>query len=472
MLALELVEERALLRAGELGRERAARASRNHAPWRARSPSASPRASELLGRVGRGWFEDLEARVAVGLDTPDQALVREVDQAVDDVHAELAGRPADRLGRVEVDPPSKTDRRSSSRRCPLVEEVVAPGDGAAERLLALGQVARAGGEERQLVLEPRPHRVRREELDPGRRELDGQRHAVQPRGDRRDRRRVLVRDPEIGPDGDRAGDEQPDRLERGEGRDVDRALLGRQARQLQRRELAQVRRRRQPRDRVLLLARDAERRRATSRATDRPGASRRRSAMTGPASSTCSKLSRTSRTCLPAATPAGPSSALRAPVSASPMPTRSGTRRGPARGPSRGHEEDPVGVALGRVRRDLQREPRLAGPARAGERDEPVGREQAPASASSRSRPTNDVSWVGRLLGRASSERSGGNSIRSPSATTWHSGCGSRRSLRRWLPSPRSEIPSPRSGVDEDRDRRPTRRSGRHGPPRRCGPPG
>ena len=39
---------------------------------------------------------------------------------------------------------------------------------------------------------------------------------------------------------------------------------------------------------------------------------------------------------------------------------------------------------------------------------------------SSCSRPTNDVSWSGRLPGNASSDRSGGNSRPSPGAQSWN----------------------------------------------------
>ena len=63
-----------------------------------------------------------------------------------------------------------------------------------------------------------------------------------------------------------------------------------------------------------------------------------------------------------------------------------------------------------------------------------------PAAATSPSRPTNDVSWVGRLTRRPSSERIGGNSVRSPSATSWNRCCGSRRSLRRCGPRSRKAM--------------------------------
>ena len=51
-------------------------------------------------------------------------------------------------------PPANTDSRSSRRRAAVVEQVVAPGDRAAQGLLALGQVARARRQDVEVVLEP------------------------------------------------------------------------------------------------------------------------------------------------------------------------------------------------------------------------------------------------------------------------------------------------------------------------------
>ena len=73
------------------------------------------------------------------------------------------------------------------------------------------------------------------------------------------------------------------------------------------------------------------------------------------------------------------------------------------------------------------------------------------ASASSSSRPMNVVSWVGRLFGRASSERSGGNVACSPSASTWKMRTGAPRSLSRC--SPRSRRVRPSTGLSPYRSR-------------------
>jgi hypothetical protein len=62
------------------------------------------------------------------------------------------------------------------------------------------------------VLQPRQHGLGRQQLDPSGREFDREREPVEPRGDLRDRRRVVVRDDEIGFDRDRTLNEQRDGL--------------------------------------------------------------------------------------------------------------------------------------------------------------------------------------------------------------------------------------------------------------------
>ena len=71
------------------------------------------------------------------------------------------------------------------------QELVAPVDGVAQRLLADGQVAAAAGEQIETALEARPDLRRREDPDPRRRQLDRQRQAVETGADLGDRRRIL-----------------------------------------------------------------------------------------------------------------------------------------------------------------------------------------------------------------------------------------------------------------------------------------
>ena len=79
-----------------------------------------------------------------------------------------------------------------------------------------------------------------------------------------------------------------------------------------------------------------------------------------------------------------------------------------------------------------------------GERHEPVRGEEArrPPPAPARARRTRSAASAGCSDGRRASAAAG-TRARSPSATTWYSGCGSRRSLSRWLPEAAQRRPRP-----------------------------
>ena len=138
---------------------------------------------------------------------------------------ELGRRAADRLGGLEVAAAGEDRQPIEQPPAAVVEQVVAPGDRAAQRLLAGRQVARAGGQDVELLLEPGEDRLGRQELDPRGGELDRERHAVQAGADRGDRRGVLVGDREAGPDRDGPLDEQPDGRVLAEGDGIDGARL-------------------------------------------------------------------------------------------------------------------------------------------------------------------------------------------------------------------------------------------------------
>ena len=114
-----------------------------------------------------------------------------------------------------LEPRAAHEHRQAGEQRPLrlFEHVVAPRDRAAQGLLALGEVAGAAGEQSETVLEPAEHRLRREDSDARRRQLDGQRQAVEAHADLRHGRRVLVGHVEVGLHGARALDEQRDGLE-------------------------------------------------------------------------------------------------------------------------------------------------------------------------------------------------------------------------------------------------------------------
>jgi hypothetical protein len=73
-----------------------------------------------------------------------------------------------RLDGVEVRAPGE-DRQPPKQRLLLGrQEIVAPGDGVAQRALSPRGVPRATREQRQALLEPRQHRLRRQDAHPGR----------------------------------------------------------------------------------------------------------------------------------------------------------------------------------------------------------------------------------------------------------------------------------------------------------------
>ena len=131
---------------------------------------------------------------------------------------------------------------------------------------------------------------------------------------------------------------------------------------------------------------------------------------------------------------------------------------------SSGDEEDAVREV---VRRPWPRAGARAGscPSRPGRSASAAGSwpSRPAASSSSASRPTNVVSWVGRLFGRASSDRRAGKSAGSPSALTWTSRTGARRSLSRCSPRSRSVTPSTGWSTSRSRVSAPRPGSGRRG---------
>ena len=107
--------------------------------------------------------------------------------------------------------------------------------------------------------------------------------------------------------------------------------------------------------------------------------------------------------------------------------TACGTSRASASGAS-STNQTPSGIFVQHVGRDLQREPRLAEAAHPDERQQRASCRAARAtSASSRSRPTNEVTCCGRLFGVASSERSAGKSCRRSGCSDLVDALGARR---------------------------------------------
>src|SRR5206468_9709123 len=177
MVALEPAEPASLVVAGQLRgqrlREHYERLRVASFDLRSLAGFGQPLGGELPDRV-----EHPEPRLTVDLLDPDQALVGEGHEAVEDLDAvELAGRPADRLRAVDLAPADEHAQPGEQPALAGGQEVVTPGDRAAERLLSLGEIARASRQDAELVLQSFEDRIWREELDPRRGELDRERHA-------------------------------------------------------------------------------------------------------------------------------------------------------------------------------------------------------------------------------------------------------------------------------------------------------
>ncbi len=262
MVALQAVQRCALLGALQERRQALGQVEEDAGVPLPRGVGVAGCFEELRGELA-DRLEHGEARLPGFLGAADQALVDERGQALEDVDGRPVARTGHGLGHVEV-PAAPEDRQASKQPAlGLVQEVAAPGDRAPQRPLAVGQVAGGRGQQAQLPLQALEDLLGREELHAGGRQLDRERHAVEPGADAGHGRRVLVGDVEVRANGDGAGDEEADGLVLLERRRVRVAQAGREVLQLDAREPAGVGRRGQARHHVLLLARDAERRRGS-----------------------------------------------------------------------------------------------------------------------------------------------------------------------------------------------------------------
>jgi len=92
------------------------------------------------------------------------------------------------------------------------QQLERPVDRSPQRLVPCHDTAAASGEPRETVLQPAGQLRRGHRRHPRRRQLDRQRHPIQPPHHRRHRRRVLDRHLKPGPDRGRALGKQPHRL--------------------------------------------------------------------------------------------------------------------------------------------------------------------------------------------------------------------------------------------------------------------
>ena len=140
---------------------------------------------------------------------------RLVDQPRQQVEHGLVARevgPADRFARVEVEAVSEDAQPPEEHPLGLAKEVVAPVDRRAERPLTRQGRAAPAGQDPEAVLEAGEEVVESEDVDPGGRELDRQRDAIEPATDTRDHLGVVIGQGEAGPLSRRAVAEQLDRF--------------------------------------------------------------------------------------------------------------------------------------------------------------------------------------------------------------------------------------------------------------------
>jgi hypothetical protein len=94
------------------------------------------------------------------------------------------------LGCVEIEAPREDRQPREQHLLLFAEECIAPFDGRAKRPLSFGQIARASGEQVEVMLEPVEHLPRRQHLNAHSGELERKWEPVEAAGDRGD---VLVR---------------------------------------------------------------------------------------------------------------------------------------------------------------------------------------------------------------------------------------------------------------------------------------
>ena len=115
-----------------------------------------------------------------------------------------------------VAPPAKTAKRAKHACSSSLEQLVAPVDRRAQRLLARGRVARARAERAERRVQAFGDLAGRQQPAARGRQLDRQRQPVDAPADLRDRRGVAVVELEVGIVGSRALAEQRDGVDAGQ----------------------------------------------------------------------------------------------------------------------------------------------------------------------------------------------------------------------------------------------------------------
>ena len=167
------------------------------------------RLDQALGGVLPDHLQHPDARSALALNREDQALVEEDAQSLEHVRRPVAA--AHLLDLLDTSAAGEHGETPEERPMRLVEQVVAPVDGAGDGALPFGEVDRTGGQDP--VAEPLHDGADRQQAHLWGDQLDGERQPVQPPNQLGDRRRVLLGQLEVGPDRHRPLHEQPRRID-------------------------------------------------------------------------------------------------------------------------------------------------------------------------------------------------------------------------------------------------------------------
>ena len=162
-------------------------------------PVLLPGPGQQPGPVGAQRLQHLIPGPAIrtGLRRAQQRAVHQVQ------HRRPRASPGDRLGRLQRE--RAREHRHQPEHLPLVvvQQLVAPLDGGCQRPVPPGRQPVPAGQQREPVVQAVQQLRHPQCLHPGRRQLDRQRHPVQPRHDLRHRRPAVPvqREPRVGPPG-------------------------------------------------------------------------------------------------------------------------------------------------------------------------------------------------------------------------------------------------------------------------------
>src|SRR3981081_2889249 len=170
------------------------------------------RVDQLLACVLADRLEHRVSRGAAELVHHHERLVDEMREQIKDGRAVDAFTGTDSLRRLEGPTPDKDGYSPKQDTLRVVQQVVAPVNERAQRLLSRDHGSTATGEEPESVVEPPGNLSDRENSDPGCRKLERQRNAVETAADPNDVGCVLLGQRKRRLIGSAAVDEQGDRL--------------------------------------------------------------------------------------------------------------------------------------------------------------------------------------------------------------------------------------------------------------------